>query len=174
MRLLAEIDRTPGISHNGKTITREAVRAVIFKNEKLLLIHSTYDGDYKFPGGGIKAGEDHTSALTREIKEESGAHLKTVTGEFGLVVEYDRPIEKRFDLFKMTSYYYLCEVDSELGVQHLDEYEYELGFTPEWIAIEDAININQTLLNEQPQRVQRWVNRETSVLRLVKNEFLKG
>jgi len=174
MRLLAEIDRTPGIPHNGKTITREAVRAIILKNEKLLLIHSTYDGDYKFPGGGIKTGEDHTSALAREINEESGAHLKMVTGEYGLVIEYDRPIEKRFDLFKMTSYYYLCEVDSDLGVQHLDEYEYELEFTPEWISIEEAIAVNQTLLDEQPQRVQRWVNRETTVLRLLKNEFPGG
>jgi 8-oxo-dGTP pyrophosphatase MutT (NUDIX family) len=174
MRLLAEIDRTPGIAHNGKTITREAVRAIILVNARLLLIHSTYDGDYKFPGGGIKPGEDHHSALAREINEESGARLKTVTGEYGRVIEYDRPIEKRFDLFKMTSYYYLCEVDSHIGVQHLDEYEYELGFTPEWITIEDAIAINQTLLDEQPQRVQRWVNRETTVLRLLKNEFPGG
>lgn len=171
MRLLAEIDRTPGIPHQGRTINREAVRAIILKDNQLLMIQSSCDGDYKFPGGGIKKGESHQSALTREVNEESGARISKLIGEFGCVIEYDRPIEKRFDLFKMTSYYYLVEVELKLGLQHLEEYEYELGFSPEWISIADALAINQTLLRDQPSRIQRWVRRETTVLQLIKNEM---
>lgn len=171
MRLLAEINRTPGIPHIGRTVTREAVRAIILKGSQLLMIHSASDGDYKFPGGGIKKGESHFSALKREVNEESGAHIRKLMGEFGHVVEYDRPIEKRFDLFKMTSYYYQVDVEPKFGIQHLENYEYELGFTPEWISVDEAIAINQTLLKEQPGRVQRWVTRETTVLEIIKNEL---
>jgi 8-oxo-dGTP pyrophosphatase MutT (NUDIX family) len=172
MRLLAEIDHTPGIPHTGRTVTREAVRAIILEGSQLLMIHATCRGDYKFPGGGIKKGEGHFLALTREVNEESGAHIRKLTGVFGLVVEYDRPIEKRYDLFKMISYYYRVGIEPTFGIQHLDNYEYELGFTPEWIRVEEAIAINQTLLREQPSHVQRWVRRETTVLEIIKNELL--
>lgn len=172
MRLLAEIDRTPGIPHTGRTVTREAVRAIILEGSQLLMIHSTCDGDYKFPGGGIKKGESHFSAMLREVNEESGAHIRHLRGEFGIVVEYDRPIEKRYDLFKMTSYYYRVDIEPKFGIQHLDNYEYELGFTPEWILVKEAIAINQSLMREQASHVQRWVHRETAVLEVIKNELL--
>jgi len=172
MRVLAEIDRTPGIPHLGRTVTREAVRAIILEGRQLLMIHATCDGDYKFPGGGIKKGESHFSALSREVNEESGARIRPHTREFGFVVEYDRPFEKRYDLFKMTSYYYRVDIEPKFGIQHLENYEYELGFTPEWITVNEAIAINQTLLREQSSRVQRWVRRETAVLEIINNELL--
>ncbi len=174
MRLLAEIDRTPGIPHTGRMVTREAVRAIILEGSQLLMIHSACDGDYKFPGGGIKKGESHFSALRREVNEESGAHIRKQTGEFGFLVEYDHPIEKRYDLFKMTSYYYQVNIEPKFGIQHLDNYEYELGFTPEWVLVEEAIFINQTLLREQPSHAQRWVRRETTVLEIIKKELLRS
>lgn len=174
MRVLAEIDRTPGIRHTGRRVIREAVRAVIRDGDALLMIHSACDGDYKFPGGGIKHGEDRLAALTREVNEESGAILVTRPVEYGKVIEYDFPIEKHFDLFVMTSYYYNCRIGSQMGIQHLDEYESELGFTPEWITIEDALAVNQTLLREQPEKTQRWVKRETVVLQLLLNEEKGG
>jgi hypothetical protein len=71
----------------------------------------------------------------------------------------------------MTSYFYLVDIEPKFGIQHLERYEYELGFTPEWISVDEAIAINQTLLVEQPGRVQRWVNRETTVLEIIKNEL---
>jgi 8-oxo-dGTP pyrophosphatase MutT (NUDIX family) len=169
MRVLAEIDRTPGIRHTGRRVIREAVRAVIRDGDSLLMIHSACDGDYKFPGGGIKHGEDRFTALAREVNEESGATLVFRPVEFGKVIEYDLPIEKHFDLFVMTSYYYNCLIGSKMGIQHLDNYESELGFTPEWIPIAEALAVNQTLLREQPQKLQRWVKRESAVLQILLN-----
>jgi 8-oxo-dGTP pyrophosphatase MutT (NUDIX family) len=170
MRVLAEIDRTPGIRHAGRRVIREAVRAIIRDGDSLLMIHSACDGDYKFPGGGIKHGEDRVTALAREVNEESGATLVFRPVEFGKVIEYDLPIEKHFDLFVMTSYYYKCQIGSQMGIQHLDYYESELGFTPEWITIAEALAVNQTLLREQPERLQRWVKRETTVLQILIND----
>ncbi len=171
MRVLAEIDRSPGIQHQGRRVIREAVRAIIREGSNLLMIHSSCDGDYKFPGGGIKAGEDHLSALSREVNEESGANLLKEMIEYGKVIEYDRPIEKQFDLFVMTSYYYLCQIELQIGIQHLEKYESELGFTPEWISIEDALAVNQTLQRERPGKLQRWVRRETEVLQILLNDY---
>lgn len=170
MRLLTEIDRYPGIPHQGRKISREAVRAIIAEDGKLLLIHATCDGDYKFPGGGIKRGEDHFTALDREVNEETGAKIVHTIKEFGKVVEYDRAIERAFDLFMMTSYYYYCQIEEKIGAPHLEKYESDLGFTPEWISIADALAVNQALLKEKPEKLQRWVKRETEVLQLL----LKG
>jgi hypothetical protein len=57
MKLLKEIVKKQGINFDGKAINREAVRGVIIKNNKLLMIYSSKDGEYKFPGGGIDIGE---------------------------------------------------------------------------------------------------------------------
>lgn len=173
MRILAEIDRRLNVPHQGKAVCREAVRAIILRGQELLMIHSTVDGDYKFPGGGVELDEPHEAALKREIAEESGAELLSIRQEFGKMIEYDYPIETIYDVFCMTSYYYLCEVNPELGDQNLDDYEAELGFTPIWINIDSAIQNNKAILGSANRKVQRWVQRETQVLELVKNELIQ-
>ena len=69
MELLGTIYRDKKANPEGKTILREAVRGVIFCEGKLLMVYSTVNGDYKFPGGGVDAGETHLDALRREISE---------------------------------------------------------------------------------------------------------
>ena len=73
MKLLKKIVRTQGINFEGETIYREAVRGIILNGKKLLMIYSSKDGDYKFPGGGVELGETYEETLVREVKEESGA-----------------------------------------------------------------------------------------------------
>ena len=164
MRLLNEIFHQNGLNLSGKTVTREAVRGIIFDRDRLLMIFSKRNGDYKFPGGGVKKGEDYRKALIREIKEESGVDDVTIGKGFGLVIEYDLPIEKEFDLFKMTSRYYLCSIGNRMGEQQLDPYEQDLGFTARWISIELALNTNRVLLQEKFPDIPRWVRRETFIL----------
>jgi 8-oxo-dGTP diphosphatase len=173
MKLLAEINRTPGIPHDGRAVHREAVRGIILKGENILLIYSTLDGDYKFPGGGVKPGEDHLTALAREINEESGATMLSVQGEFGKTIEYDHATEKDRDVFIMTSYHYLVKIDPTLGMQDLEDYETELGFTPMWVSLHEAITSNRALLIDRSKSVQRWVQRETSVLEMVEQELIR-
>ncbi|WP_230500347.1 NUDIX hydrolase [Sutcliffiella rhizosphaerae] len=60
--------------NTNKIIYREAVRAVIIQNDKILMVQSNI-GDYKFPGGGVEINESHEEAIMREVAEETG-HLK--------------------------------------------------------------------------------------------------
>ena len=168
MKLLAEIFYREGLDISGKTVTRNAVRAIIFDQDKLLMIFSEKNGDYKFPGGGVKQGEDHNTALIREIKEESGAESVIIEKAFGKVIEYDKPLEKEVDLFKMTSRYFLCSIGSVFGKQQLDPYEQDLGFRACWVPIEEALHTNRALMRKKISEMPRWVKREIIVLEKLK------
>ena len=166
MHILTEIHRQAGINLQGKAIERTAVRAVVRRGRKLLMVYSTNIGDYKFPGGGVDVGETHTQTLYREVQEECGMRLTTVGEEIGAVIEYNFASDEGFDLFKMTSHYYHCDVQDGFGLQKLDSYEQDLGFKPVWIDIDEAIQANRLLLNtpEQPE----WLRREIFVLEYLK------
>lgn len=168
MKLLSQIFHKSNLLLNGKTVTREAVRAIILNGNQVLMVYSRLNGDYKFPGGGVKWAEDYATALKREVLEECGSRLIQIIAEFGRVEEYDQAEEDEFDLFRMNSYYYLCEVEDGFGTQNLDDYEFEYGFTPEWVGIEHAIDVNRALLENPPPNIQRWVRRELFVLEKLK------
>lgn len=170
MQILAKIHRRAGINIQGKTIYRNAVRAVILHGRNLLMVYSSAVGDYKFPGGGVDKGETHAQALTREIREECGASLTRIGCGIGAVIEYNLPIEQDYDAFKMTSYYYQCDMEETLGAQKLDGYEQELGFQPVWIDIDNAIRLNKNLLNSD--RTPEWLRREIFVLEYIRQNLL--
>lgn len=147
------------------TVTRNAVKCVAFDSQGNLLMIRTKKGDYKFPGGGMKASETLQQTLKREIAEETGYVLSDVLDVLGVVEE--RNIDK-FDetkIFIMHSEYVRCEVNSAVqNEQNLDEYEKEQDFKVEFVSIEDAIKNNIALLN-QSDDVNPWVIRETEVLK---------
>ena len=169
MKVLTEIQRCEGIDIRGKTLQRTAVRAVVLRGRELLMVYSANVGDYKFPGGGVDVGETHAQALARELLEECGASLLSVDDEIGAIVEYNLPMEKDFDVFKMTSYYYQCKVKDGFGSQKLDGYEAELGFQPMWIDIDKAIEANKSLSTPSIE----WLRREIFALEYLKQNVLK-
>lgn len=146
-------------------VTRNAVKCVAFDSQGNLLMIRTKKGDYKFPGGGMKASETLQQTLKREIAEETGYVLSDVLDVLGVVEE--RNIDK-FDetkIFIMHSEYVRCEVNSTVqNEQNLDEYEKEQDFKVEFVSIEDAIKNNIALLNRSDD-VNPWVIRETEVLK---------
>lgn len=171
MRLLTQIFHKPNLSLMAKTVTRNAVRGIILRDDQVLMVHSLVNGDFKFPGGGVQDGEEHSTTLQRELLEECGVQLKAILGEFGHVEEYDQAEEDDFDLFCMHSYYYFCEVEDGFGAQNLDDYEFEYGFTPEWVRVEEAIAVNRELLENPPPNIQRWVRRELFVLETIQESL---
>jgi 8-oxo-dGTP pyrophosphatase MutT (NUDIX family) len=169
MQLLAEIYRSEGVNIHGSTFHRHAVRAVILRGQELLMIYSASVGDYKFPGGGVDEGETHEQALVREVNEECGMLLLLMGDEICRVIEYDQPEKQEYDVFKMTSCYYPCEVQDDFGPQKLDDYEVDLGFIPVWIHLDRALEINQALLKTSSP--PKWLSREVLVLDYLKQKF---
>lgn len=168
MKLLKEIFHHEKIHVNGRAISREAVRGIIIADKKLLMVFSEKNGDYKFPGGGIKHGESHEVALKREVLEEIGKQVIGKIIPFVKIIEYDLPLEKEYDVFKMTSYYYWCQVKNSIQKQNLDGYEKELGFSPAWIEIDTAIANNSSLLENPHKEMPRWIKRELQVLEQIR------
>jgi 8-oxo-dGTP pyrophosphatase MutT (NUDIX family) len=149
---------------NNYTYTKEriAVRGVIYKQNKILLVHSNRDY-YKFPGGGMEQEESHEEALIREIREETGYVNCLVKNKIGTVIQRKIDEYDHNALFQMTSHYYLCELVDETKVtQKLDEYEYEEQFTPTWVSMEEAIRQNILCMNQIGQN--SMLNRENFVL----------
>ncbi|HQV63453.1 MAG TPA: NUDIX domain-containing protein [Anaerolineales bacterium] len=169
MQILTEIHRAEGINTHGKTVHRTAVRAVILRGPELLMVYSSNVGDYKFPGGGVDIGETHQQALARELLEECGASLLSVDGELGAIIEYNFADEKLYDVFKMTSSYYFCQIREEFVSQKLDGYEKELGFQPLWINIDKAILLNRSLL--ATDEIPQWLRREIFILEYLKHSM---
>lgn len=156
------------INEHNKVIHREAVRAVIFKDSKILMVNSN-KGDYKLPGGGVKKEENYEEALKREVEEETGYRVHQVKDEIGVIVQRNEDKYEKDAIFQMTSNYYLCEVSEEKTFQRLDDYEAELEFKPVWINLENAIEQNKRAKEKEDKN--DWIYRENIVLKQLKEYF---
>jgi len=146
-----------------KVVERLAVRAIISKNDKLLMIKSEKNGDYKFPGGGVEHGESYEEALIREVREESGFKLERIEMAALRIIEESKDKELKNTMFRMTSIYYPCSASVENYGLKLDKYEEELGFTPVWIDMNEALKINEKI--EESGKGIKWIKREIRVLK---------
>ncbi|PKR76823.1 NUDIX hydrolase [Halalkalibacillus sediminis] len=155
-----------------KLNVREAVRAVVRFEEKLLLVYSN-QGDYRFPGGGLEEGETYTEAVIREIAEETGYQGGIVLEKIGLITENMKDSFEDHAIFQMNSHVYLCEISGETAEQKLDGYELEQEYEPFWRSPEYALKINQETLKQNPSH--RWILRENYILsEMVKREVRSG
>lgn len=153
--------------HDGKVNQREAVRAIVIRNGLLLMV-KTNKGDMKFPGGGRKIKESHERALIREVREETGYLVERINGKAGVATERSKDTFEPGALFEMVSHYYFCDVSDDQGKQELDDYEKALDFHTCWVTIDEAIENNEQVLTRNHD-INRWVRRETIVLRKLKS-----
>lgn len=175
MKTIKEIIYNSEINLTGNSIRRNAVRAIIHRDEKLLLIYSRINGDYKFPGGGVERGETRETALQREVREECGLSQIQISKGVGKIVEYRKSIEEEYDFFMMVSHYYICQIgpNNQTLALALDKYEAELEFNPVWVDIGNAIQTNKNVLLRDPTLIPRWTERDTFMLNYILNTIIK-
>jgi len=59
-------------SQVGHATPKIDVRAAIFRDDTILLVQGTDDGEWSLPGGWADPGESPSEAIAREVREESG------------------------------------------------------------------------------------------------------
>ena len=144
-----------------EVICRPSARGIIIKDGKVAMIHSTMYDYYKFPGGGIEAGESPVQAMIREVKEESGLTvIPESIRELGNV--HRRSRTPRGGLFSQDNFYFVCSCKESVGKTNLDDYESEEGFTLEFVNPEYAIEKNRSCNYEH--KMPLMLKREIGVL----------
>lgn len=171
MRMLFEMD-LKDYDENGTRFVRPSIRGIIFKDEKIALVHSLKYDYYKFPGGGGEKGEDRITTLIREVKEEAGlVVIPESIREYGMVHRAQKGDNE--DIFVQDNYYYICDVEKEADEQGLDDYEAEEGFTLEFVTLEHAIDVNRNHdhgAKSEDSMYKVMIEREARVLEMLLKE----
>ena len=112
---------------------RHSGRAIIIKDNKILLSHELNTDIYMSPGGGLEENETLDRCCVREVEEETGFIVKTTSDEFITVKEYC------FETLYI-SHYFPCEITGT-GKSALTPTEIDHGITAEWVEIDKALEI---------------------------------
>lgn len=135
------------------------------------MVHSLQYDYYKFPGGGLEAGETPLDAMIRETREEAGlVILPDTVREYGYVHRVQKSDRDETECFIQDNYYYLCKATQAAVSQKLDAYEDAEGFTLEFVEPELAIRKKRRAAQGlyDPQMCER----EARVLELLTEEGL--
>lgn len=155
-----------------KTYKREAVRAIIIKDNQLAMVKSKKFNECKFPGGGMEDKETHASCLIREVNEETGLTvIPSSIKPYGHIKEKRTSYLDHTEVFEMDSYYYYAKVESNIGSTHLDQYEQNYGYELIWLSIDEAIITNERAYQNYIG-IATWIERELTVLKAIKEEGL--
>ena len=169
MRLLFTLD-AQNYTEGGKAFSRPSARAIVIRDGRVAMVYSRKFQHFKFPGGGIEAGESREAALLREAREEAGLVLdpKSVR-PYGFV----HRIEKggREPIFLQDNFYYLADAQAVVP-QELDGYEAEEGYTLRWVEPREAIEQNTALTNVYKRKYHTMLLREAMVLERLQAEGL--
>ncbi len=104
---------------SGYATPKVDVRGAVFQDDRILLVKERFDGRWTLPGGYVDVGEPPSTAVEREIYEESGYHTKAVK----LLALYDRdhprhqhpPFE--YHIYKL---FFLCELLSGSPIDSIE------------------------------------------------------
>ena len=63
-------------NETGYATPKVDIRAVVFKDNKILMVKEKHDGDWSLPGGWADIGLTPSEVAVKEVKEESGFDVK--------------------------------------------------------------------------------------------------
>lgn len=165
--LVHEALPAPLILEQMRVLTREASRAIVTRDDNILLLYTERYDDFSFPGGGIDAGESPEVGLHRELYEETGAQDIEVTAHFGYVTEYTPTWKKQWDVMFQTSHWFTCQIGTALGEAKMEDYETANGMAARWVSLEEALRHNRSVIARKPATMGLSIHRETLVLERV-------
>ncbi len=154
-------------------VQRHAARAIVVRNNDILLLYTRRYDDYSLPGGGIDPDEDEVAGLVRELNEETGAQGVRNVQEFARYEEFRPWYKADADIIHMISHCYVCEIDESLGETAFESYEVSNGMTPLWINIHAAITHNEAVIAGSDKKGLS-IDRETFLLKVIADELIDG
>ena len=168
MKRLFVVDQK-NYNENWPRFVRPSVRGIVWREDKVAMIHSDrYDG-YIFPGGGIEPDESLEQALLREVNEETGLTIIPESiKEYGSVLSMFK--RHNDEIFVQENYFYFCQAEEEIGIQTLDSYEAAEKYTLAFITPEEALRINR-MPGHGTAEGSAWFERDIMILdRLIKEK----
>ncbi len=140
-------------------LTRPSVKAVCFKNKKLVVLKCA-DGSYKLPGGGVeKDDESNEMALSRELKEECGITEIVNSKLIAHLDEFKQDELCESTIFNISTNVFHCHVVSMDGRERkLDDYENELGMTVKEVSVNKVLSLFE-------KQTQPWSKRDLLIIK---------
>ncbi len=115
-------------------------RAVIIKDESILLIYEQKNDMYTLPGGRIENHESPLDTVKREVKEETGYRIKNAKPTL--------VIHETFEDSKWQHHIFLCDIDKRPTTKALTQAEKAIGFKNVCLPIKEALAV---LSNHEPK-----------------------
>lgn len=138
-----------------------SVRGIVLRDGKLAM-QCSREGEYKIPGGGLEAGENAIQALIRELREETGLHVKEDTiQELGEIVEIRRDLFESHKKYICHSAFYVCQVGEEQDELQLTASEIAKGYVLKWATPEEIYRQNIQIQKDP------WIIRDTAFIKML-------
>lgn len=137
MQIIYTIDKKD-YEPNAEAFYRPSAKAIIRKDDKIVLLYSRALDFYEFPGGGIEAGETKKQALIREVSEETGLSILTESiRPFGCI---RRKQKGKFEpLFIQDNFFYFCDTAGTIEKPRFTPGELQADFILKYITVAEAI-----------------------------------
>lgn len=126
-------------AEHGHATPKIDVRGVVFRGDGILLVREREGGVWSLPGGWVDVGESPSTAVAREVLEESGYAARPVK----LLGLYDRD-RRGFPphMWHIWKAFFLCELEGgerrPLGYETLDSHFFARDELPEPLRFADA------------------------------------
>jgi ADP-ribose pyrophosphatase YjhB (NUDIX family) len=115
----------------GYQTPKTGVRAVVFRENRILLVKEKMDGRWSLPGGFADTGLTPSQSVIREVKEESGFDVETV--RLLGIIDYNKHQARPFP-FDIYQLFIECRItggDAEPGLETSDVGFYDEDNLPE-------------------------------------------
>ncbi|HAQ57274.1 MAG TPA: hypothetical protein DCR44_07780 [Acholeplasmatales bacterium] len=153
-----------------KIVTRDVVRAIILRQNQILLMYSEKDHMYGTPGGAMTLGESKLDTLYRELLEEIGATQVKIIEHLGSTEEIRESRSLYGAVVRVVSDYYHVDV-LQFSESKLEEHEEEMGLVPVWIGLDEAIARNAAIIAGLGEQKLCFYHTQTAVLKYMKGRF---